>query len=310
MPPMPALQHQPDPEREALEWFARLRQPLCDERQRQAFAAWCQVAENARAYAELEACWQQLGPTTRPRPRLASPRRSHVGKLLGGVFLLTLAALAYAYWPLAQRLGSDLYTDSGERRSVRLADGSTLHLDSASALDIDLRERTRQLQLIQGQVSLEIMLEGRAMDVLIDDTRIQVYGSRLIVARHAAYDELVVLNGKAMVLQGGDQRMVSAGERVTFTQARIGQVHKVKESKAVDAWRNGYLLARDMPLGEVVERLAGYQGRRAWLMDEQTAQRRINGDFDLDHAAQSLHNLAAAQQLSVYNLFGHWLIVR
>jgi len=309
MNPMPALQHQADPEREALEWFSLLRQPGCDERQRQAFADWCQAPENARAYAKLEACWQQLGATARPRPRQVKPRRSRASTWLLAVILLILAGLAYCYWPLVQRLGSELHTDSAERRSVRLADGSTLHLDSASALNIDLRERTRQLQLVQGQVYLEIMLDGRAMQVQVGDARIQVYGSRLMIARHAAYDELVVFNGKATVLQGGDQRMVSAGERVTFTDGRIGQVGKL-QTRAADAWRNGLLLARDMPLGEVLERLAGYQGRRVWLMDEQTAARRVNGDFDLDHAAQSLDRLAAAQQLSVYNLLGHWLIVR
>ena len=309
MSPTPALHPQADPEREALEWFSRLRHPGCDERQRQAFAAWCQAPENARAYAELEACWQQLTTTPRPRVPLVHSRRSHAGTWLAVLFLLILAGLAYGYWPQAQRLGSDLYTDSGERRSVRLADGTTLHLDGASALDIDLRERTRQMQLIQGQVYLEVMLDGRALQVQVDDARIEVYGSRLMLARHGTYDELVVLNGKAMVLQGGDQRMVSAGERVTFTDARIGQVSKI-DVKTVDAWRNGHLLARDMPLGEVLERLAGYQGRRVWLLDEQTAQRRVSGDFDLDHPSHSLERLADEQHLRLYGVLGRWLVVR
>jgi hypothetical protein len=38
MSPMPALQPQPDPEQEALDWFSRLRQPGCDDTLRQAFA--------------------------------------------------------------------------------------------------------------------------------------------------------------------------------------------------------------------------------------------------------------------------------
>ncbi|WP_207291376.1 FecR/PupR family sigma factor regulator, partial [Pseudomonas sp. DP16D-T1] len=40
---MPAKQLQPDPQQEALEWFSLLRQPGCDDTQRQAFAAWCQL---------------------------------------------------------------------------------------------------------------------------------------------------------------------------------------------------------------------------------------------------------------------------
>ncbi|MFJ4068751.1 FecR family protein [Pseudomonas sp. NPDC089996] len=310
MSPMPATQIQADPQQEALEWFSRLRQPGCDEGERQAFARWCQEPGNAHAYAELEACWQQLQvPPARLRPRLLKVRRSNLGKVLAALFLLLLCASAYLYWPLMQRLASQLATDVGERRSVRLADGSTLHLDSASAMNVDLRGRTRQLHLVQGQVYLEVVLDGRAMEVKVDDARIQVYGTRLMVARYAEHDELVVLNGKAMVIQGGDQRMVSAGERVTFNEARINSVQKA-DVKAAQAWRDGQLRASEMPLGHVIERLAGYQGRRVWLMDEQTAYRRISGNFNLDRPGETLEQLAAEQHLQLYGVLGQWLIVR
>ncbi|GLH34211.1 FecR domain-containing protein [Pseudomonas putida] len=310
MSPMPATQIQADAQQEALAWFSRLRQPGCDDRERQAFARWCQAPLNAHAYAELEACWQQLqAPPARPRPRQVTVRRSHLGKGLALLFLLALAVLAYLYWPLMQRLGSELHTGAGERRSVRLADGSTLHLDSASALNADLRGRTRLLQVVQGQVELHVMLDGRALELQVDDARIQVFGTRLMVGRHAGHDELVVLNGKAMIAQGSDQRMVSAGERVTFTDARINPVQKV-DVKNANAWRSGHLRAIDMPLGQVIERLASYQGRRVWMMDEQVADRRVSGDFNLDRAGETLDALIAEQRLQVYSILGQWLIVR
>jgi len=310
MSPMPATQIQAVPQQEALEWFSRLRQPGCNERERHAFAQWCQDPLNAHAYAELEACWQQLHvPAARPRPRQVEARRSQLGKGLALLFLLALAGLAYMYWPLMQRLGSELHTDAGERRSLRLADGSTLHLDSASAMNVDLRGRTRLLHLVQGQVYLEVMLDGRAMEVEVGDARIQVFGTRLMVARRADQAELVVLSGKAMILQGGDQRMVSAGERVTFTEARINPVEKI-DARTADAWRNGQLRATDMPLGQVIERLASYQGRRVWLMDEQTAYRRVSGDFNLDRPGETLDALAAEQHLKLHGVLGQWLIVQ
>nr|WP_312390113.1 FecR domain-containing protein [Pseudomonas sp.] len=311
MNPMPAQRPTPDADREALEWFSMLRQPGCDEQQRQAFATWQQHdPANARAYAELEAYWQQLTPPpARPRPRQLKTRRSYLGKTLAALFLLILAALAYLYWPLMQRLASELHTASGERRSVRLADGSTMHLDSASAMNADLRGRTRQLQLVQGQVSLEVVLDGRALEVQVGQARIQVYGTRLMIARSSQRDELVVLNGKAMIIQGGDQRLLSAGERVTFTEQRIDPVQKI-DVQRVEAWRSGHLQVKDQPLASVLERLAGYQGQRVWLMDEQTAYRRVSGDFNLDRAQASLDQLAAEQQLQLYSLFGQWLIAR
>ncbi|MBC3483080.1 FecR domain-containing protein [Pseudomonas sp. SWRI77] len=307
---MPAKQSQPDPQQEALEWFSRLRQPGCDEGERQVFAAWCQEPQNAQAYAELETFWQQLQPApARPQPRQLTARRSHLGKWLALVFLLVLGALAYLYWPLMQRLGSEMHTDVGERRSLRLADGSTVHLDSASAMNVDLRGRTRQLHLVQGQVYLEVLLDGRAMEVDVGDARIQVFGTRLQIARFADHNELVVLSGKAMVVQGGEQRLVSAGERVTFDATRIDPVQKA-DMKTADSWRNGRLRATDMPLGQVLERLAGYQGQRLWMLDEQAAHRRVSGDFSLDRPAESLAALASTQQLQLQGVLGHWLIVR
>lgn len=310
MSPMPAKQFQPDPQQEALEWFSRLRQPGCDEGERQVFAAWCQLPQNAQAYAELETFWQQLQPApARPRPRQITARRSHLGKWLALVFLLVLGALAYLYWPLMQRLGSEMHTDVGERRSLRLADGSTVHLDSASAMNVDLRGRTRQLHLVQGQVYLEVLLDGRAMEVDVGEARIQVFGTRLQIARFADHNELVVLSGRAMVVQGGEQRLVSAGERVTFDATRIDPVQKA-DMKTADSWRNGRLRATDMPLGQVLERLAGYQGQRLWMLDEQAAHRRVSGDFSLDRPAESLAALASTQQLQLQGVLGHWLIVR
>ncbi|WP_095064007.1 FecR domain-containing protein [Pseudomonas sp. Irchel s3f19] len=307
---MPAKQFQPDPQQEALEWFSRLRQPGCDEGERQVFAAWCQVPQNAQAYAELETFWQQLQPApARPQPRQLTARRSHLGKWLALVFLLVMGTLAYLYWPLMQRLGSEMHTDVGERRSLRLADGSTVHLDSASAMNVDLRGRTRQLHLVQGQVYLEVLLDGRAMEVDVGDARIQVFGTRLQIARFADHNELVVLSGKAMVVQGGEQRLVSAGERVTFDATRIDPVQKA-DMKTADSWRNGRLRTTDMPLGQVLERLAGYQGQRLWMLDEQAAHRRVSGDFSLDRPAESLAALASTQQLQLQGVLDHWLIVR
>ncbi|UXA39548.1 FecR domain-containing protein [Pseudomonas juntendi] len=310
MSPMPAKQLQPDPEQEALEWFSALRHPNCDDAQRRAFAAWCQAAENAQAYAELERFWQQVQPSpARPRPRPPSERRSHLGKWVALCFLLGLAAATYLYWPWMQRLASELHTDVGERRSTRLADGTTLSLDSASAMNVDLRGRTRQLHLVQGQVYLQVALDGRALEVAVGNARIQVFGTRLQVTRHANHDELVVISGKAMVVQGGEQRLVSKGERVTFDDTRIGTVRPA-DLKTVDSWRSGYLKASDMPLGQVLERLASYQGQRVWLMDEQLTHRRVSGDFNLDRAGETLQSLAAAQHLQLQGVLGHWLVVR
>ena len=46
------------------------------------------------------------------------------------------------------------------------------------------------------------------------------------------------------------------------------------------------------------------------MMDEQVAHRRVSGHFNLDRPDQSLQSLAAAQQLQLLGVLGHWLVVR
>ena len=62
-------------------------------------------------------------------------------------------------------------------------------------------------------------------------------------------------------------------------------------------------------LVNLLERLAGYQGQRVWMVDEQMAHRRVSGDFNLDRAGESLQSLAAAQHLQLQGVLGHWLVV-
>lgn len=57
-------------------------------------------------------------------------------------------------------------------------------------------------------------------------------------------------------------------------------------------------------------RLAGYQGKRAWILDAEKAHRRISGDFNLDLAAASLDTLVRDQHLQVHGLLGQALIMR
>ncbi len=186
-------------------------------------------------------------------------------------------------------------------------------MDGASAMNVDLRGRTRQLQLVQGLVDLEVNLDGRALEVQVDDVSIQVFATRLRLSRYGDHDELVVLNGKALIRQGGDQRLLSAGERVRFDSGHLEAVEKV-DTRSLQAWRDGRLIAHDLPLQQVLEALAGealagYRGMRVWVLDAQIGQRRISGDFALDPASNTLDALIADQQLRAYPLLGQALIV-
>ncbi|MOA62495.1 fec operon regulator FecR [compost metagenome] len=64
-----------------------------------------------------------------------------------------------------------------------------------------------------------------------------------------------------------------------------------------------------MPLRQVLEQLAEYQGGRLLYIDEQLGQRPVSGSFNLDQASSAINALARNLNLSVSSLAGQWIIV-
>ncbi|QVM96045.1 FecR family protein [Pseudomonas sp. SORT22] len=313
MNPSPNSAHPNEPgdrEQQALDWFTRLRAHDVPREERQAFERWRLDPENARTFAEVELFWQQL---EMPARRLHKVKRGTAPRSWGGwavaASILLISGLVMLQLPLLQRLNSDVATAVGERRQIQLADGSRLTLDSASAVDIDLRGPVRTLRLVQGQMFIEVTHDGRPFVVDVDEAQVQVLGTRFSVSRGRDHDEVVLLKGKVEVSSAGDKRMLAPGERVTLSGSRLDQVEKVDAERLL-AWREGQLRVREVPLRRVLEQLAEYQGSRLLYIDEQVGRRPVSGSFNLDQAATAIDALARTQNLNVSNLAGQWIIVR
>lgn len=313
MNPSPDSPHTAQPgdrEQQALDWFTRLRAGDLGSAERQAFEQWRQEPENARMFAEVELFWQQL---ELPAHRLhkverRSAPRSWTGWAVAASVLL-ISALVLQQLPLLQRLSSDVATAAGERRQIQLADGSKLLLGSASAVDIDLRGPVRKVRLVQGQMFIEVILDGRPFVVDVGEAQVQVLGTRFSVSRGRDHDEVVLLKGRVEVSSDGDKRLLAPGQRVTFSASRLDQVESVDAERLL-AWREGQLQVREAPLRQVLEQLADYQGSRLLYLDENVGRQRVSGSFNLDQADNALNALASSHNLHISKLFGQWIIVR
>lgn len=143
--------------------------------------------------------------------------------------------------PDLQRLNSDVASAAGERRPIQLADGSRLMLDSASAVDVDLRGPIRKVRLVQGQVFLSAIHDGRPFVVEVDEARIQVLGTRFSVSRGRDRNDVILLKGKVVVSSAlGEKRMLAPGQRLSLSLRgdALGQVESVDAERLL-AWRDG-----------------------------------------------------------------------
>lgn len=249
------------------------------------------------------------GYRTHQAQRREAPR-SWLGWTVAACVLLVGALVLMVQLPYLQRLNSDVASAAGERRQIQLADGSKLMLDSASAVDVDLRGPVRKVHLVQGQVFLDVIHDGRPFVVEVDDARIQVLGTRFAVSRGRDRNEVILLKGKVEVSSAfGEKRMLAPGQRLSLRGSNLGQVERVDAERLL-AWRDGQLRVRDVPLRDVLQRLADYQGSRLLLLDEQVGRRLVSGNFNLNQAADAFAALATTEQLRTHNLAGQLIIVR
>lgn len=302
-----------DREQQALHWFTRLRADDLSASERQAFAQWQQDADNARVFADVQALWQTLElPARRIRKHdqsKAQAQRRSWPLLATAASLLLAAGITGLQWPAVQRLGSDYATAAGERRDVVLADGSRLRLDSASAVDVDLGGASRRVHLRQGRLFADVTHDGRPFVVEVDQAQVQVLGTQFSVSREGDSDEVILLKGKVQVHAGADSRTLLPGQRLVVHGQRLDTPQAVDAERLL-AWRDGQLRVRDVPLREVLQQLADYQGSRLLLLDANAGERLISGSFNLDQADNALDALANSQKLQVSTLAGQLIIVR
>ena len=143
-----------------------------------------------RALAEPNNPELQAGRATRTRPT----RRS-----LLAIAASVVVALAGAVW--WQSVHYPLYsTDIGERRSITLADGSTVDLNARSKLRIEFSKNERRVELLDGQALFQVAKDhSRPFIVASGEATVRAVGTQFDVYRKAGGTTVTVLEGRVAV---------------------------------------------------------------------------------------------------------------
>jgi transmembrane sensor len=95
-------------------------------------------------------------------------------------------------------------TEVGEQRSFRLADGSTVILDSRSRLRLDFDDSVRAVDLLQGRALFRVAANpGRPFIVHAGGTTVRVMGTQFDVNENARATVVTVVEGRVAVYSGG-----------------------------------------------------------------------------------------------------------
>ncbi|MDR6214844.1 FecR domain-containing protein [Paracidovorax wautersii] len=304
--------------REAAAWHTRLHgTPDADDRG--AWQRW-HAADPAhrRAWDRVQTVSAQLARIPAPlgRAALAADRNrpgtaSRRGLLQGTGALLAAGAAGWIGWHALpwQAWQSTHHTARGERRQLALPDGSSLALDTATAVDVAFDAQARRLQLHAGRILVATQPDplGRPFRVQTPQGEVLALGTRFTVRTEEGLTHVAVQE-KAVRLQPaqGAPRELRAGEQARFSVDAATPPEPAELAAA--SWSEGGLIAIDMPLAQLVQELARYRPGLLQCAPE-VAALRVSGAFPLDDTDRALAALAAGFPVQVRTRTRYWVRV-
>lgn len=198
--------------------------------------------------------------------------------------------------------GSDaliLMTSVGEIRQVGLADGSSVTLDTATSVEVEIGRSRRTAHLKHGRARFHVT---PAAEPFVIDTASTTIASRegvIDVEQVARTSRVSIISGTAEVRGSGQVSTaglaLAAGEGVTVERAGPEQKHAVP---AAADWTRGMLQFDRTPLGEAVALANRYSDRRI-ILGTDLAALRVTGAFRAGDSASFAKALASAFGLSI-----------
>lgn len=293
--------------RAAAQWLALLESGTASEDDHARLQEW------RRSSSHHESAWQKaqllrqrfsglpaaLAMAALDRPDLA--RRTVLKRALG------VAALVPAAWLLGRQLPldvwrADLHTGIGERKRLPLADGSSLQLNTDTAVNVDLA--ARRLTLVRGEIALKVP-GGTPLTIQAPFGRIVVSRSEVCVRLNERDCRVSVVSGSAQLQPlRGPLLVLREGQRVRLQAAGVGPVEAF--DALLPGWREGVLMAQNQPLGDFLRELSRYRpGLLRW--DPALEALRVTGSFQLDDTDRALSLLAASLPLEVHSRTRYWV---
>lgn len=314
--------------RQAIGWLLRVQACPPDPGAEEACRAWLD-ADPAHELAwrrvrSLDQEWR--GETSRlPRrsPGLAvdalsraaqGGHRRHALKLLSVLGIAVPAgwlALESTPW---QQGGANHATRAGERRSVTLADGSTVWLNTDSAIRLRYGAAERRIVLAHGEIHVQSGADaqaGQRRPLRVQSTHglFEALGTRFVVREAGSYTRLAVEEGAVAMRPARSADWVAV--------ARAGECYAVGEDTTLrlaataadaSAWIDGLLVTHDMPLADFLAELARHRGA-AIACDDSVARLRLSGVYRLDDIDAVLALLPQVLPVRIEARFGRGLRV-
>lgn len=277
--------------------------------------------QHAQAWQRLSAFTEQLRtiPPTIAHGALvkrhAAARQSR-RRVLG---LFALASVAGAAWTARDSetirvARADYSTAVGERRTVRLDDGTLLSLNTQTAVNVRYSDGQRNILLERGEIAVTTGADKahghRPFFVETAHGRLQALGTRFVVRQHETATDVTVLESAVRIQPGSPHAtpvILNAGQSARFDRDGIAsRTDDANAATAAAAWTQGMLVVHAMPLATFLHELGRYRRGHLGCAPE-IASLPVSGIYPIDDTDRVLDMLARSLPVEIQRFTGWWV---
>ena len=318
-------------EKEAARWLARLHSGDIQDADRARLEHW--LAEDPRhrtAFDQAEHCWRQLEGLkhrpivqntlknhTRPEPvadksrrsdRFPIRRRSLAFNAAASFFLVAILFYAYPRWTI---WNADYRTETGEIRSLSLADTSTVVLNTATALDQSFSRVERRLEIIEGEAYFQVAKDpSRPFIVAAGSIQIRALGTEFAVRSEENTIHVTVTEHRVEITgPNSPARVVEAGQQLRIPLDSTGESLATADTDRSLAWRQGRLIFESATLEQVAQELNRYRPGLVLVLGEDAAKKRVSGVFEINDLDRVLRVIQSTLQLQSWSIGDRVLVL-
>lgn len=306
----------PPQELKAADWFAQVRAGDSDAASEPSWLQWIDDTEHQRAYENCELAWE-LSAELRSSPTLtalltgadALVTQSRVTRMpvarpkwrvpvwQVGLAASAVAVGAFAWLLLSRPTISEYTTAVGEQRTVALADGSTVFLNTDSDVRVALSGHLRRIELIRGEALFSVSHDrSRPFEVHALQGVTTAVGTQFDVELTHGGAAVSVLEGTVTVGAGATGAAapalaVAAGNGIGYTtEGMLSELHPAEVGR-IQGWRTQHIVFNDVPLDTALAEYNRYTHTPIVLSNPALGARHINGVFHIGDEAAFLSAL-------------------
>jgi transmembrane sensor len=302
---------------QAIDWVIRLHSGQASELDFAQAEQWRQRSDSHRkAFAEAEQLWREMGEvllTSEHQQNHSTPVKTPKRRWsVGLAAVLALFATFLHVTDFSDRWLSDYYTAAGDQKTVVLADGSHVLLDTDTALTVAFDEMGRHITLQRGQALFTVAKDtSRPFEVTTGTAVVRALGTVFEVedehdgTRVAVTEHAVGIKG----LHDKDYAPLAriyAGQQAGYSP-ETGLESPIKvDLQQISAWQRGKLIFKNQPLAQVIAELDRYYPGRMIIMNRKLKELRVTGVFPTNDPNGALKLIADILPVKI-TLITPWL---